>query len=68
MSDDILVVAEYSRHYLQSPVDDLYSFYYKMQWAAVYHDHEFAAKDIPFELKLLRKRLVGTQDNGSFAT
>ena len=39
-----------------------------MQWAAVYHDHEFAAKDILFELKLLRKNLLGTQDNKSFAT
>ena len=39
-----------------------------MQWAAVYHDHEFAAKDILFELKLLRKKLLGTQDNKSFAT
>ena len=61
MSDDILEACEYGRDYLQSPVDDLFSFYYTMQWAAVSHDHEFAAKDIPFELKVLRDYLSGTQ-------
>ena len=68
MSDDILTAAEYGRDYLQSPVDDLYSFYYTMQWAAVFHDQEFAAEDIPFELKILREKLLGTQMDRSFAT
>jgi hypothetical protein len=36
MSDDILVAAQYRRDYLQSYVDDLFSFYYTMQWAAVF--------------------------------
>ena len=34
-----------------------------MQWAAIFHNQEFAAKDIPFELKLLREKLLGDQDN-----
>ena len=70
MSDDSLIASKYCRDYLQSPVDDLYSFYYTMQWAAVFHNQEFAAKDkdIPFELKILREKLLGTQSNRSFAT
>ena len=55
MSDDILTASQYSLDYLQSPVDDLFSFYYTMQWAAVFHDQEFAARDIPFHLKILRE-------------
>ena len=53
MSDDVLTAAEYRSDYLQSPVDDLFFFYYTMQWAAVFHDQEFAAEDIPFDLKIL---------------
>ena len=34
--------------------DYLFSYYATMQWAAVFHDEEFAAKDIPFDLKILR--------------
>ena len=59
MSDDILNAVEYRHNYLQSPVDDLFSFYYTMQWAAVFRNQEFAAKDIPFELKILREKLLG---------
>jgi hypothetical protein len=68
MSDDMLTAAEHRRDYLQSPVDDLYSFYYTLQWAAVFHDGEFDGKDIPFELKLSREKLLGTQDNRLFTT
>ena len=70
MSDDSLIASKYRRDYLQSPVDDLYSFYYTMQWAAVFHNQEFAAKekDIPFELKILRENLLGTQSDRSFVT
>ena len=60
MSDDILTTAEYRRDYLQSPVDDLFSFYYTMQQAAVFHDQEFVAEDIPFDLNILRENLVGS--------
>ena len=65
MSDDILTAAECHWHddYLQSPVDDLYFFYHTMQWAAVFHNQEFAAKDIPFELKLLCKNLLGEKND-----
>jgi len=41
----ILTASEYGDDYRQSPVDDLYSF---MQWAAVFHDQDLAAKDVPF--------------------
>ena len=68
MSDDMLTAAEYHLEYLQSPVDDLYSFYYTMQWAAVLHDKEFAHKNIPFELKILRGNISGTRKDRSFAT
>ena len=68
MSDEILTAAELPRIYLQSPVDDLFSFYYTMQWAAVFHDQEFAATDIPSELEYLRKKLLGIRDNRLVAT
>ena len=59
MSDDMLSAAEHRRDYLQSPLDDLFSFYYTMQWAAIFHNEEFAGKDIPIELKILRENLLG---------
>ena len=68
MSNDMLTAAEYSDDYLQSPVDDIFSFYYTMQWAAVFHDQDLPAKDVPIKLKRLREKLLGTQDNRSFAT
>ena len=69
MSDDMLTAAEYHLEYLQSPVDDLYSFYYTMQWAAVFHEPEFAtARDIPLELNILRQKLSATQMDRLFVT
>ena len=68
MSDGLLIAATYSRDYLQSPVDDLYSFYHTLQWAAIFHNQEFVAKKVPFELQLLRKSLLGDQNSRSFAT
>ena len=68
MSDDILTAGEYGDDYLQSPVDDLFSYYYTMQWAAVFHDREFAATDVPRNLKMLREHLLGVQNDRSFAT
>jgi hypothetical protein len=68
MSDDILTAADSGYDYLQSPVDDLYSFYYTMQWAAVFHNQEFAAKDVPPKLKLLRENLLGTRYNRLWTT
>ena len=68
MSDDILYASDLRNSYLQSPVDDLYSFYYTMQWAAVFHNEEFAAKDVPSHLDIFRKKLLGNQDNRLFVT
>ena len=69
MSDDILDAAQIDDDYLQSPVDDLYSFYYTMQWAAVFHNQEFTGKDVPKKLKIfLRDRLLGTRDNRLYCT
>ena len=68
MSDDMLTAAEDFLDYLQSPLDDLYSFYYTMQWAAVLHDKEFADKDIPYGLKKLRQKLSATQMDRLFVT
>ena len=39
-----------------------------MQWAAVFHDREFADKDIPYGLQKLREKLLGTQMDRSFVT
>ena len=67
MSDDMLTAAEYHREYLQLPVDDLYC--YTMQWATVFLNQEFApARDISFELKVLRDNFSGTRMDRSFAT
>ena len=60
MSDDLLRATERRSPYLQSPVDDLFSLYYTMQWAAVFHNREFAVgKDIPQYLHALRKNISG---------
>ena len=68
MSDDILKAGDHGRGYLQLPVDDLYSYYYTMQWAAVFHDQEVADKDIPFDLKILREYLLKSRHERSSAT
>ena len=68
MSDDSLIASKYRRDYLQSPVDDLFSLYYTMQWAAVFHNQEFVAKDVPSKLKLLRENLLGTHNDRSSTT
>ena len=61
MSDGLLKAAKHCREYLQSPVDDLYSFYHTLQWAAVFHNQEFDDKNIPVPpyLKGLRENLLG---------
>ena len=68
MSDGLLTAATYSRDYLQSPIDDLFSFYHTLQWAAIFHNQEFVGKKVPFELQLLRRSLLGDQNSRSFAT
>jgi hypothetical protein len=60
MSDDLLLATELGDPYLQSPVDDLFSLYYTMQWAAVFHHRGPAAgKDTPPRLHALRKDVSG---------
>ena len=68
MSDDILKAGDRGRDYLQSPVDDLHSYYYTMQWAAVFHDQGLADKDIPLDLKLLREDFLKSRHERSSAT
>ena len=58
MSDDILEAAEGGSDYLQSPIDELFSFYYTMQWAALFHEQEIGANDIPIKLKRLREKFL----------
>jgi hypothetical protein len=62
MSDDLLRATELNLSYLQSPVDELFSLYYTMQWAAVFHNREFATgKDIPILLRAVREDISGDQ-------
>ena len=68
MSDGILAAAECHDDYLQSPVDDLFSFYYTMQWAAAFHNQELSTKEAPSKLKMLRGKLSGNQDSRSYVT
>lgn len=73
MSDDLLITSNYpNRPFLQSPMDDFFSFYYVAQWAAVFNEKEFpnaGSLSIPFGLKLLRHQLLqGDRDARSSAT
>lgn len=63
MSDEMLMAARLNTPYVQSPVDDLYSFYYVAQWAAANNNIEFADPDstpVPDHLEDLRTRLAGS--------
>ena len=42
MSDQLLQAMELDVDYLQSPVDDLFSFYFTMQWAAAFNNKKFS--------------------------
>jgi hypothetical protein len=68
MSDDILDAMDEHGDHLQSPVDDLFSLFYTMQWAAVFNNREFAAQDVPIKLKAFRENLLGTRYHRSHAT
>ena len=62
MSDDLLRATELNLSYLQSPVDDLFSLYYTIQWVAIFHNREFATgKDMPILLRALREDISGDQ-------
>ena len=69
MSDGLLQATEQNRDYLQSPVDDFFSLYYAMQWAAVFHNGEFATgQDIPDLLCALREDIAGDQQARAYST
>jgi hypothetical protein len=62
MSDGLLTAARLGNHYLQSPVDDLWSFYYVAQWAAVFNNTNFPDSTLPTDdLKDLRDLISGSQ-------
>ena len=55
--------------HLQSPVDDLWSFYYVAQWAAAFNCNQFPRKeDIPSALMTLRNDLNGCVKARGYAT
>ena len=69
MSDGLLRAMERGAGYLQSPVDDLFSFYFTMQWAAAFNNEKFPkAEAIPFDLGCLRQSLSGNKEERSWAT
>ena len=69
MSDGLLRATELDLSYLQSPVDDLFSLYYTIQWAAIFHNRGFATdKDIPILLRALREDISGDQRARALAT
>jgi len=69
MSDELLEAAELGVGYLQSPVDDLFSHYFTMQWAAAFNDKEFATPEaVPLHLDRLRQDLSGSRAHRLLAT
>ena len=69
MSDELLRAMELEVGYLQSPVDDLFSFYFTMQWAAAFNNTKFSnAETIPLDLDWIRQGLSGSCAERSLAT
>lgn len=68
MSSGLLRSIRLSEPYLHSPVDDLESFYYTMQQAAVQNDGHSTGKHQTDDLEVLRSRLSGSVDNRFQAT
>jgi len=46
--------------YLQSPVDDIFSFFYSALWATLWNEN---IEEIPSELETWRQKVRGTSDN-----
>jgi len=64
MSSGLLRSVKLSEPYLHSPVDDLESFYYTMQWAAVHHDGSGTGEHETDKLKaIIQAGLSGTADD-----
>lgn len=69
MSDDMLEAAKLDMPYLQSPVDDLWSFYYVAQWAAVFNNTNFPGDTpVPIKLAELRRLIAGSQADRALGT
>lgn len=53
-----------NEHYLQSPMDDFFSFYFVTQWAAVFNNHEFnkPQRNLPKDLREFREKLFTDGD------
>jgi len=69
MSDGLLKAIRLNKHYLQSPVDDLWSFYYVAQWAAVFNNTNFSeSTPVPAELMELRRLIAGSEGDRLLCT
>src|SRR5258708_6793836 len=62
MSSGLLRSLRVSEPYLHSPVDDLESLYYTMQWAAVYNDGSGTGNHESDHLEVMQARLSGCAD------
>jgi len=63
MSSGLLRSIRLSEKYLHSPVDDLESFYYTMQWAGVHNDGSRTGKHETDDLEDLRTKLASSADD-----
>ena len=68
MSSGLLRSIRLSEPYIHSPVDDLESFYYTMQWAAAHNEASGTGRRETDDLEILRARLSGSGDNRFQAT
>jgi hypothetical protein len=68
MSSGLLRSVRLSEPYLHSPVDDLESFYYTTQWAAVHNEDPSTGRNNTDGLETLRAALSGSADNRFQAT
>jgi hypothetical protein len=65
MSDDLLEAMRLNRTVHRSPVDDFFSFYYVMQWAAIFNNEEFSStkREVPQGLSGYRSCLSADHNN-----
>jgi hypothetical protein len=68
MSDGLLDAIRLDECYLQTPIDDLWSFYYVVQWAAVFNNVQYSTSTPPVRLLDLRHDISGSQKERGFGT
>ena len=69
MSNQLLEAMERGVSYLQSPIDDLFSFYFTTQWAATFSNKNFPnVEAIPLYFDSIRQCLSGNKEKRSWAT